>query len=414
MPEKKLLWSKEVRRAIHDQLITTDDYRNNNADQQVADHLTRCIAVADAKDRPFRARQTQRQGKPCLELEDQHAKICEKVSAKILRTRLGIATRSRHQQVSNLVSCLNEQGPSLLYRADISDFFESLDRNALISRVTSMREVSGPIRSVLLRYDKTCQNFGMSGLCRGLAISSTLSELALQPLDAAFLADSSIYFYARFVDDIVIAQAKDSGCPSADTVLEEKLDAVAGDLALNPLKTLAPIKIHHCGGSTAIEEPFTFLGYNFKPAENSQVSIDIAPKKVDRIKRRVVRIFLNYLSSRNLGDLHHAIRLISSNTLLIRSGINPKAMLVGIYYNYPHLTADNYSDGALGDLDNFLRNLIFGSKSRLSRRIASSLTTRQKRKVARVSFVVGHRDRLFHRMSPYRARRLIEGWSHGN
>ncbi|HBV4973744.1 TPA: hypothetical protein MDZ92_005595 [Klebsiella pneumoniae] len=44
----------------------------------------------------------------------------------------------------------------------------------------------------------------ISGLPRGISLSATLAELCLQEIDSFFLKEKDVFYYSRFVDDILI------------------------------------------------------------------------------------------------------------------------------------------------------------------------------------------------------------------
>lgn len=109
---------------------------------------------------------------------------------------------------------------------------------------------------------------------------------------------------------------------------------------------------------------FDYLGYQFlvrNPTRQEagkikdgelcrKVHVDIARKKIKRIKTRIVRSLLSYAKSNDWELLRDRIAFLTQNF----SVYNPKAggkKVAGIYHSYPLI-----SEGAAGlkDLDRFL------------------------------------------------------------
>ena len=78
---------------------------------------------------------------------------------------------------------------------------------------------------------------GKSGVPRGMNISATMSELYMRKFDRWIRSFDSVYFYARFVDDIIVFSnsLKDSLILIAN--LNSQLSELAEGLTINLKKT---------------------------------------------------------------------------------------------------------------------------------------------------------------------------------
>ncbi|WP_155985243.1 MULTISPECIES: antiviral reverse transcriptase Drt3a [unclassified Thioalkalivibrio] len=407
-----MYWTQLIRRSIHDTLITSDHYKSGSIEEVITEHQADTLSATDPNLGPFEAKRASFNKKPGLQLTNPHEKIVDIATTQILRHELTIATTPRHQQIGQLIYSLRELGPATLYRFDVSAFFESFDRPALVDQVNRRLRASGPVKRSLSRYNRTCDANGIPGVARGIGMSSALTEYAMQDIDLYFLRDHETYFYGRFVDDIIIIRAKNKYSYPINETLQTLLDRVPGDLQINnnPEKHRAiDVNKTEC----PMREPFTYLGYTFTCRSDRSVSVDISPAKTKRIKSKIIRCFMEFKRNKNFNILKDSLKLLASNTALVRRGVKSQAMLTGIYYNYPHLTPDCYETGALPSIDAFLRSILYGTKTPLSRELRAHLSPEQRRQLLSISFTAGHKLRLFHRVSPSRARRLIEGWSHG-
>lgn len=407
-----MLWSVALKHAIHDRLITTSDYEEKRHDEAL-DRVVSDLTQNRMKDNlPFSSTRHWRNGRLCLSINDPLDRIIDQVSAAWLKKALGVTTYDRNRQVEGLVASAAEYGPAHVYRYDVSSFFESFDLEKIIVDVFNRERVSGPARIALVRYLKTAQDFSCEGLPRGLSLSSVLSDYAMKNVDRELANDPSVYFYGRFVDDIIVLRAESDSGQSFEDLISPAIGALPGVFRANENKS-GEVSLVQKNGE--IDRSFCYLGYQFSPPshESHPFSIDMTAGKEKKIKAKIASAFVNYLGHKDFRVLKESLQVLASNTLLVRRGVKSRAMFVGIYYSYPHITCDTYNYGRLASLDKFVRSLVYGSKTSLSKKLSKSLTKAERADLVRVSFVAGHRDRVFHRVSRERARKLIQGWSDG-
>jgi len=116
----------------------------------------------------------------------------------------GVQQANRTEIVGQVIPLLREKVPFFLLKLDIKSFYESVNRAALLEQV--FRDSSLSFRSKLLldQLLATSQHFPGTGLPRGISLSATLSELYMKEFDAKIRSIDGVYFYTRFVDDILI------------------------------------------------------------------------------------------------------------------------------------------------------------------------------------------------------------------
>ena len=365
-----MLWSTALKRAIHDRIITSSDYAAGESEVV----LNRALSELTARMReslPFASIRHKKNGRAFLSITNRLDRIIDQASAAWLKKALHVVSFDRNRQVQGLVASATEYGPARVHRYDISSFFESFDREKIVERVLAHESVTGPVRIALSRYLATAEKFGCRGLPRGLSLSSVLSEYAMKNIDSRLASDPSVYFYGRFVDDLIILRAAaDSNLPFRE-IVESELGRIPGEFVLNEDKSDDRATIRPQGG---LDRRFCYLGYEFFPESRAPFLVDITECKAEKLKKKVVAVFVSYLKHKDFRELRETLQILASNTLLIRRGVKSRAMFVGIYYSYPHVTPACYKHGRLAAVDKFIRSLVYGSKTNLSRRLSNCLT----------------------------------------
>ncbi len=110
----------------------------------------------------------------------------------------------RETIITNIHKLISEGVPYRVYRLDVKSFYESflidevlkiIENNLLLSLQTKRL-----IRQLL---EFNCSLSG-TGLPRGISASATLSEIMMNIFDSEVRHMDGVYFYARYVDDIII------------------------------------------------------------------------------------------------------------------------------------------------------------------------------------------------------------------
>lgn len=294
----------------------------------------------------------------------------------------GVEQANRNQIVKQMVSLLKEETTKWVVRLDVRHFFESINRSSLIERFIEDGRLNYQSISLLENLFSNPEIASGTGLPRGLSISSVMSELYMKYFDLEIRRMDGVYFYARFVDDIIVFCSNKTAQENVWTNASGMLSKI--DLELNTEKSYIWDNIQK-------EKDLTYLGYTFIPEEGKGLKVSISEKKINAIKTRITKSFVRYSKDRNFSKLKNRIKFLTGNFTLY----NPSTLLpikVGIYYNYS-LVNDKV---ALYALDNYYQRILHCKIGRLGTQLAAKLSTEQMKDLAKYSFVFGFENRVNH------------------
>lgn len=339
-----------------------------------------------------------------------------------LKSIESLRPKQRNRIVDELKIYLKEGTQFRVYRLDIKSFFESIDLNLLFQYLYDEQRISNHTKNLIEWYLKTCERtHRTSGLPRGLEISPMLSELYLSDFDRTMHGHSIVFYYSRFVDDIVIVT---SGSESDVSFIKYIQELLPKGLQLNKHKlSISPLIPKRSKGNKEedkILHKFDFLGYSFSiidtslPSKGNQdtsvyrnVTIDLSKNRIKKIKTRLAKSFYAYHKSGDFSLLLDRVSFLTSNRDLSRkikssSSIEKSKISTGIYYS--HAKIDLNSEG-LSELDKFLLFCVKANRGRLNKLSGYSFTTTQKKQLLRNSFKKGFADRIYRK---YNFKRYIE------
>lgn len=360
-------------------------------------------------------------GKIVYRLVRHHDELVERKLRLNLKRCTSLAVDGRSQIVKNLKLLLEEGVPYRIYRLDIRSFFESFQRNHILDVLGSIKNLSPHSRQLIETLLNAHAVIGGQGVPRGLSISAVLSEILMQDFDQKIRWASNTFYYSRYVDDIIIVS---SAREKETDFLRELCAWLPPGLELNPDKkniVAASARVEKESSTIAPNLlQFDYLGYQFlvkNPTKQEagkakdgelyrKVHVDIARKKIKRIKTRIVRSFLSYAKSNDWELLRDRVAFLTQNF----SVYNPKAggkKVAGIYHSYPLV-----SEGATGlkELDRFLRNAVLSNDGRVFSITNTIISAHQKRQLLAYSFVRGHGNRSFIHFSATRISQIQSCW----
>ncbi|MES9933545.1 MAG: antiviral reverse transcriptase Drt3a [Candidatus Sedimenticola sp. PURPLELP] len=328
-----------------------------------------------------------------------------------LKTINQVKQQDRNAIIKSVIALLKEKHKYSLLRLDIKSFYESIDRKYIISLLERDPAYSVSTLEILKRLDSCFESSMVSGVPRGLSISATLSEYLMRKFDKNIRNLSGVFFYARFVDDILIIS-----CHDPEDISKLATKYLPDFLKFGDKKGKRnDISINHFNKHNAGQKgSFEYLGYKFTIIDDKNsgriVSTDIADSKVNKIKTRTIKALLDYEIKKDFNLLKKRIRLMTSNFYLFNRYRSTKVRS-GIYYNYRYVSEINNQESNLYNLDRFLCSILF-CKSHSSAFSASglSLTSNQKKELAKLSFVNGHRDKIFHRFTIKQMKKIKKCW----
>lgn len=335
---------------------------------------------------------------------------------KIFKSR----NRGRSSIVKSLSLLLEEGIPMRVYRLDVQSFYESFQDAEVNSKIDSLAELSPHSKTLLHSLLVNHKSLGGTGVPRGLSLSATLSDLMMEEFDHQIFSSDDVYFYARYVDDIIIITSCQEHTKSFLRKIEKTLP---NGLILNPHKKTIAEAVNRVTPTHSPHTPvstlnFDYLGYCFSVSEPKkqskkkelahfrEVTIDIADAKVKKIKMRIVRSFLDFQKTNDWPLLFSRIQFLTQNFSVYNSKVGSKK-LAGIYHSYPQVSDSAQS---LSALDAFLRNATLSKTGRLFAKTSLKLSGEQKRQILTQSFSRGHTNRNFVHFPGTRIKEIQECW----
>lgn len=326
-----------------------------------------------------------------------------------IRAVYKVKQANRDEIIHQVKSLLKEGCVYSVLRLDISSCYDSVDRKKILDKVEKDSILSYTSRYLLKQLFSILPFCSQTGVPRGLSVSATLNELFLRDLDKKIKNLPHVYYYARYVDDMVIFSYREE-----DKVKKDIFGVITDfGIKLNEKKE----QYISCYSGTQNKNnndfgSFDFLGYHIQSQlylkKNNvwrEVKIDIAETKIKKIKTRIIHAFIDFTKNNQLDLLEKRLKFLCGNYFLVKG--DEGHLLGGIYYNYSHLT-DN--SGSLQELDHFFYKILFSRKGSLGNKLNLKLKNSQRKKMARLSFQVGFKKRWSHNVKPDEMRLLHRCW----
>lgn len=308
----------------------------------------------------------------------------------------------RFQIVSNVKTLLSNPAPFYVCQLDIKSFYENINRQKILNDIDSSALVSYQTKSLLKKFFDGLPA-GITGLPRGINVSATLSEYYMKKFDRKLRGMKSVYYYARFVDDIIIFSTEEI----TKKTIGEISSFLPEGLELNPNKK------HIYDLSLDRETIIAYLGYEFRcqPVVKKirTVKTRIAKKKLNKIKNRLVLAFLSFKTTQDFSLLKDRLLFLTATYPLKTqrkklSQFEAAGLLHGgILYSYPLI--DDLT--CLSELDVFLNGLL---RSKSLQRITTTLDNTQRAEVKKFSFLQGYSRRISRKFPIDHIARITECW----
>jgi hypothetical protein len=302
--------------------------------------------------------------------------------------------------VSQIKTLLEETCPMYILKTDIESFYESVERNRLLDKLKDDAMLSYHSLKLINKIFDNPIVSGKTGLPRGLNISSTLSEMYMRKFDKWVRRFDGVYYYARYVDDIIIFTNQKETAEKIKAEIDSNLEV---GLRKKESKTdIYPI-------DTYLHRPIEFLGYKFttkKKKKDKVVVISIADNKVKKIKTRLVLSFLDFIKNREFKLLENRIKFLTGN-FSIKTNSEGNELKAGIYYNYFYLNDFK----VLNDLNIFYHKLIRSKNKNFGIKLTALLTSSQKDILSQYSFSHGHKNKVYYNFRPELINQIKNCWA---
>jgi hypothetical protein len=315
--------------------------------------------------------------------------------------------------ISQVKTLLSETCPFWVIKTDITSFYESIDRQRLIAKFQDDSMLSYQSMYLMKKVFKNPVLLGKTGVPRGMNISATMSELYMRKFDRWIRSYDSIYYFARFVDDIIIFSNSLPDSLKLISNLNSKLSELARGLTINLSKTelfngetLENLDTDN-GKKLSKKHKLNYLGYSFEVengrSKNRKLIVSIAQKKVTKIKTRVVKSFIDFSKNKNFRLLENRIQFLTGN-YSIRKTVEGSSLRAGIYYNYLQVTDTIVFD----ELNKILRKSIFSKTPNFGGKIG--LNSLQKCRLSKYCFLAGFKKRAYFEFTYSQMQEIINCW----
>lgn len=347
-----------------------------------------------------------------------------------------VKQKDRHTAVKQLKLLLSEDIPKFIYKLDIEDFYSNINLENIKRKFEDDGILSSESLNVFNLFKNALAMDNINGVPRGIGLSASLAELAARPFDKAIQDLEGVYYYTRYVDDILIMSTKRLD------IQQEIVPLLPSPLTLNLKKTRVSrvikcfcavkgckcnkkpcrcwdkCKCRPCGCFNKCLAPnsckvkklsFDFLGYSFTFSELSKntknsLSVDIAESKYKKIKNRLYLSFKEYHKKGNFKKLEDRISFLTSNYYVDARKSKVNRIKSGVYYSYIHIDEpDKYKL-----LDILLKKLIYRNYSR-----KIILTDLQKSKLNSLSFIKGFENKYTFKFKASQINKIKSGWNNG-
>lgn len=330
-----------------------------------------------------------------------------------IRKIYGIRQADRFKIIKNVQNILSENLPFYVCKTDIYNFYENINRDKILADMKNSSLLSFETKCVINNLFSHSLFSSLKGLPRGINLSSTLSEYCMRRFDKDIQKIDGIFYYARYVDDIILFSTKEI----TKSTLKEIKEILPDGLRLNMQKT----KIQRYYDEEEINREnindvnitISFLGYKFtkciknKKIDKFQTTIDNS--KIKKMKERLIKVFLDFSKNKDFQLLKNRLLFLSANyplkTTQKKLSTFDKISYLhgGIAYNYPLLDTPS----CLKELDTFLHQILFTSSFH---KVNSIFSEAEKLELKKYSFYHGYQRRITRNFNLNQLADIVKCW----
>jgi hypothetical protein len=321
---------------------------------------------------------------------------------------------NRKTIISQIITLMEETCPNWIIKTDIKSFYESIDRERLLAKFKDDSILS---YYSLYLLDKLFFNSALqssTGVPRGMNISATLSEIFMRKFDKWVRNYSGVFYYARFVDDIIIFTYSKQSALSFLKVLNENLNEFADGLTINQHKTklfdgITLEQLNITDGTKLKKDNFLeYLGYKFSKKQEKKITIleiSIADKKIKKIKSRITWSFADYIKNTNFDLLENRIQFLTGN-YSIKKNAEGNDLRAGIYFNYSQLN----NMAVLDELNTYYLKTLYCRNGNFGNKLNSKLTPTNKNQLKKYCFRAGFENKIYYAFNSTQMAEITKCW----
>ncbi|WP_294312799.1 antiviral reverse transcriptase Drt3a [uncultured Chryseobacterium sp.] len=347
----------------------------------------------------------------------------EDISQKLLLRKLNDSIKRIYKDeqanrkfiIQQIKTLLKETAPFWIIKTDIKAFYESINRDRILKKLKNDAMLSYYSIYLLRKIFENPNIISSTGLPRGLNISSSLSEIYMRNFDKAIQRFKDVYYYARFVDDIIIfLNNKESAFELLENlnfiISNEKLD-----LQINNNKTelingvnFKILKKEY--NRKPIHNNIEYLGYKFYLKETEikredKLQISIADKKLRIIKTRIVKSYIDYILTNDFELLKKRIKFLTGNYGISKSE-DGSILKAGIFFNYAHI--NNLE--ILKELNIFHKKIIYSRRGSIGNKLNLRLSNIHRDILKKYCFIAGFKNKTFNPFTFVEMGQIIKSW----
>ena len=253
----------------------------------------------------------------------------------------GVKQSDRYLISKQVQGLLKDNFPKIVLRTDIKGFYESVPQEKLLRLINDNQLLSPKskalIKSLFYSYNELTGQLEKPvserrGIPRGAGISAYLSELFMRGVDNKIKRIENVYYYARYVDDIIIFFVPNWKMKINDykNNICKIIESESVRLEMNLSKTF-PHDLENDHDLISIE----FLGYVFEMKGRNYSRTYLSLRKKEKYISRIEKTFdvykkqLEFAPKEAYKLLIHRVNYLTKNTRLHK----PKKGLVGIFYS---------------------------------------------------------------------------------
>lgn len=320
-----------------------------------------------------------------------------------------ISMSSRHEILSQLKMLLREdKSRYYIIRTDVCHCFESIPHDKLFEYLEGNNLLDVKSKSLLrglIRKEFEIKNLRprvstpQTGIPRGCAISSLLSEFYLSKIDEMIKRTlPGILFLGRYVDDMVLIihpDIRDEYYKTIDWYIDE-LENIYSQMGLDihtPLDGSG--KCYTYDSANAVDLDFNLLGYNIHIDKKNRDNLvfSLSQDKLDRITGRIDKSFTTFDKMIDIAGFDVAAHYLFDALHVLTCNINlynaKKGVKVGIFYSNQLLDNKKNLTYLDGQLKRNIGRLNLSLKTSIANANKAVIEEKLKRKLALLSFTKG-------------------------
>lgn len=315
---------------------------------------------------------------------------------------------SNRDDISEQIYRIFEQSSSFsIIRLDIKSFYENIKYEIILKKINKDKLLS--VKSIKILNE--LRLFIDDGLPRGLSISPILSEIFMKDVDSEIKNLNDVYYYGRYVDDIIIISPQ-----KYESILEKTVEIlIKNNLAINNKKYFKNIeKIDNDKKSNS--SSFDYLGYKYiietiSYSKKRIVKAELSNTKKRKIKTRIIHSLLDRVYNTTYSDkeelLIKRLKVLSSNYSITYNECSKANLKAGMFYS--HRLVNNY--GIFNEFNQFLSKALYcKNKSFFGKAMAQISFSEKSYIIKNICFVSGFKDKHFIELEKNEMDRVKKCW----